>query len=263
VRATSIAAGRRATLVGLPNATVGLPGTAPFLLDLGYWNGLATDQTATLLFGHDGTMNGGAGGGTTPPGGPPMPNPNRPPSGPPGGPPIIPPGQITGGSGEPLGVIANRLAESRRAWSIGDPVTPLASVDVAALFSWLGGPDAPDYQARVFYLPIYDGVLDWDGRPGNSNPPFLPPVDNQPKDDQARVVGFGAVLVVSATPPTTGSGNTPPRPAEIRVRKLPTLVAPTNASAVETPGLTGTFADAILDRGRTVDNPLRAAALVR
>ena len=263
VRSTSIAAGRRTTLVGLPNLAAGLTGSAPFLLDLQYWNGLASAQTTTLRFGHDGTMNGGTGGGANPPGGPPMPNPNRPPSGPPGGPPIIPPGQITGGGGEPRGVIANRLGETRRAWSIGDPVEPLATVDVGAVFAWLGRPDRAGYQARVFYLPIYDGVMDWDGRPGNSNPPFLPPVDNQPKDDQARIVGFGAVLVVSAQWPTSGSGNGTDTPAEIRIRKLSSFVAPTNASAVETPGLTGTFADAILARGRAVDSPLRAAALVR
>ena len=56
-----------------------------------------------------------------------------------------------------------------------------------------------------------------------------------------------------------GNGNLP----EIEIVKLPSYVAPLNASAVETPGLAGNLSSTILERYKQVDEPLRAAALAR
>jgi len=277
VRATAIAGARRATLVGLPDPSAGLPGVTPFLLDYDYWNTLAAGQAVRLRFDGNGQII-GSGGNTGSTSGPPQPNPffpydDR------GGPPIIPPGQINAGV-EPIGMLADRLALDRRAWSIGDDAVPMTHLTLDDIMAWLGNPDADGYVpgAVYFFVPIYEGTVQWDGRPGRQPGEAF-------KEGDPRVVGFGAVAIVDAArtgfPGSSNNGNNGNNGngngngnsgdddddggsgPEIEIVKLPTYVAPFNASAVETPGLAGAFAATIMERYKTVSEPLRAAALVR
>jgi hypothetical protein len=264
VRSTSVAAARRVTLAGVPQPSLGMTGTTPFLLEYDYWAGLAPGATFDLSFTPETT-----GGGANPPGGPPMINPNPTQ----GGPPIIPPGQLTTTTLEPVAVFADRYDEDRRAWSIGDPVWVDLNFDEQLVLDRLGNPEQAGYTPTRFLVPIYEGDVLWfyDGRPGNSNPPFLPPVNNVPKDDMdPRVVGFGLVEVVRSDEVTTTSdvNGVPVTTTNRRlvVRKLPGRVWPTNVSAVETPGLAGLpawLAEQLLALNRGVDQGLTAAALVR
>jgi hypothetical protein len=288
VRSTSVAAGRPVTMAGIPYLSLGIVGTTPYLLEFDYWSTLAAGTTFELSFSPE-----TSGGGNNPAGGPPMQNPNPTQ----GGPPIIPPGQLTTGTLEPVAVFADRYDEDRRAWSIGDPVWVDLNFDEDLVLQRLGNPDDPGYVPQLFLLPIYEGDVLWfyDGRPGGSNPPFLPPVNNVPKDDiDPRVVGFGLVEVLYADEVTTttttnngngnggngnngngnggngggGGGTTTVTTTNRRIvmRKLDSTVIPRNVSAVRTPGLADLpawLAQQITALNRSVDEGIQAAALVR
>ncbi|MGE0191110.1 MAG: pilus assembly protein TadG-related protein [Planctomycetota bacterium] len=266
VRATTIAQARNATLAGPPHDAYGIPGYAPIALELDYWNGPpATEPDGTFVIQFGANTSGGG----NPNPGPPLPNPNptR------GAPPIIPPGQLVGGGTTPNAVFADRLDDpQRRSWSIGDPVWVDVAPDIDRALALLGNPHLPGYTPRLFTVPLYEGdvLLFYDGRPGNSNPPFLPPVNNVPKDDMdPRIVGFGAIEVVRATI-NAGVGDDDEEDGQdhvlLFVRRLPATIFPTNLSAVAAPGLADLprwLTDQLADLNATIDEPAKAAALGR
>ena len=259
VRSTSIAAGRPATLAGIPRPALGLVGTAPFAMEFDHWNTLAANSAFDLTFGEPADSS------TDPVRGPPTRlDPSQRTR---GAPPIIPPGQMVQGSGEPIAVFADRDDEARRAWSVGDPVWVDTNPDVPAALARLGDVFAADYEPRLFLMPIYEGnsLIFYDGRPGNSNPPFLPPVNNVPKDEMdPRIVGFGLVYVLGAY--AENDADAAQGQITLFLFKLPSLVLPTNVSAVSTPGLAGLpswLARQLGDLNKTVDGGVRAAALAR
>jgi hypothetical protein len=260
VRSASIAQARNVTLAGPPHEAYGMEGTAPFAIELDYWNSRSGDFV--LQFGALDPTGGSN------PGGPPLPNPNPTQ----GAPPIIPPGQMVGGATEPNAVFADRLDDpSRRSWSVGDPVWVDLDPDVARALALLGDPLDPGFAPRRFLVPLYEGDVLWfyDGRPGNSNPPFLPPVTNVPKDDMdPRIVGFGTVTLLGATVNAGGVvvNGVEQSHVQLTLRKEPAYIWPANVSAVQTPGLADLprwLADQIIDLNDTIDEPARTAALGR
>ena len=87
----------------------------------------------------------------------------------------------------------------------------------------------------------------------------------------SRVAVFGKLnpltykAVEGATVSGT-SGNLQQEQVHLSLRKLPSMVLPSNASAVETPGLAGLpkwLAEQIADLNQNVNEGTRAAALVR
>ncbi len=260
VRSTSVAAGRRVTLAGVPRPSLGLTGTAPLAMEHDYWNRIAANTTFDLTFGEGSDDRGG------PRRGPPIRlDPDQRTR---GAPPIIPPGQMVTGSAEPIAVFTDRDDEARKAWSMGDPVWVDTTPNLSAALARLGNVFDANYQPRLFLLPIYEGDVLWfyDGRPGNSNPPFLPPVNNVPKDEMdPRIVGFGLVLVLGAM--TNGDDDDrDQQQITLFLRKLPSVVIPANVSAVSTPGMVGLpswLARQIGDLNQDMDAGVRAAALAR
>ena len=266
VRATTIAQARNATLAGPPHDEYGIPGYAPIALELDYWNSIPDNGTFVLQFGGRNRRRGNPN-----PGGRPLPNPNptR------GAPPIIPPGQLVGGGSTPNAVFADRLDDAqRRSWSIGDPVYVDTAPDIDRALALMGNPHLPGFTPRLFVVPLYEGdvLLFYDGRPGNSNPPFLPPVNNVPKDDMdPRIVGFASFELLRAeiNPGDDGDDDEDDDGQDhiqLFIRKLPATIFPTNLSAVAAPGLADLprwLTDQLADLNATIDEPAKAAALGR
>ncbi|MCA9315254.1 MAG: hypothetical protein KDB73_07165, partial [Planctomycetes bacterium] len=138
----------------------------------------------------------------------------------------------------------------------------------------MGNPHLPGFTPRLFVVPLYEGdvLLFYDGRPGNSNPPFLPPVNNVPKDDMdPRIVGFASFELLRAeiNPGDDGDDDEDDDGQDhiqLFIRKLPATIFPTNLSAVAAPGLADLprwLTDQLADLNATIDEPAKAAALGR
>ena len=188
---------------------------------------------------------------------------------------VLAPGQLVGGGSTPSAVFADRLDDpQRRSWSIGDPVWVDVAPDIDRVLTLLGNPQQPGFSPRLFVAPIYEGdvLLFYDGRPGNSNPPFLPPVNNVPKDDMdPRIVGFASFELLRAeiNPGDDGDDDEDDDGQDhiqLFIRKLPATIFPTNLSAVAAPGLADLprwLTDQLADLNATIDEPAKAAALGR